>query len=176
MATDLQADWGVIVAKPQKTEQVAESLTSQAIDYFIPLEQVLSVRGGKHRRYNRPMLGRYVLYAVNEFWRSIFNMRGVSGLLLVTDYESEIARPAVVDPRQLASLRDQCINGVYQKPEVPRKGFTYGQKVTPNHGPLAFHVGKYDGVVKDHREAAIFQLFGRDQRLIFKAGVLQPCS
>ena len=79
----------------------------------------------------------------------------------------------IVAQHELERIRSLCVNGVYLPKEIEtRRGFVYGQRVSPQSGPLAFHVGRYDGVASKRREAAMFSLFGREQRIMFKAGVL----
>ena len=134
----------------------------------MPMIENISVVSGRHVRKLSPLLGRYVLFAIDECWKSIARLRGVAGLMLTTDYQ-----PAVVDHEQLMKLRSVCVNGIYNQQVVETgRGFVYGQRVTPQSGPLAFHVGRYDGRASKNREAAVFNLFGREQKLFFKAGDL----
>jgi len=50
-------------------------------------------------------------------------------------------------------------------------GFNYGDKVIPKQGPLAGHVGTFDKSTQ-RGDSALFVLFGREQRVMFKAGEL----
>jgi transcription antitermination factor NusG len=68
-------------------------------------------------------------------------------------------------------LRSLCDGDIFRKTEVEKSGFRYGQKVTPQTGPFAFHVGRYEGKTKRH-ETALFVLFGREQKVKFKRGEL----
>lgn len=81
--------------------------------------------------------------------------------------------PAKVDDGALDAIRSLCVGDVYSPRAMSTCcGFYYGQRVTPQTGPFAYHVGEYDGVASRHREAAVFNLFGKDQRVFFKAGEL----
>lgn len=167
-------DWGVLVAQPQRTTLVGEQLTEYAVKHFIPKEEVLTIKGGRPRFHLRPMLGRYVLYVVDHRWKYISSLRGVSGILMATDYEKEITQPLVIESRQFQTLLELCtVDGIYSKRvNETKKGFVYGQRVTPSDGPFAYHIGRYDGVASRKREAAIFNCFGREQKIMFKAGQL----
>lgn len=79
--------------------------------------------------------------------------------------------PAKVENDKLESFRAFCAETPEDIVGV-RKGFVYGQRVTPQRGPLAYHVGSYDGITSHHREAAMFKLFGREQRIVFRSGDL----
>lgn len=167
-------DWGVLVAQLQRTTLVGEQLTEQSVEHFIPKEEVTTIRGGRPRSHLRPMLGRYVLYVVSAGWKNILSLRGVAGILMATDYEKEIIQPLIIDPKQLKILHSLCIDGIYSKTVVDtKKGLVYGQTVTPHQGPFAYHIGKYDGLASHSREAAIFKCFGREQKIMFKTGILQ---
>jgi transcription antitermination factor NusG len=160
--------WGVLLSEHQRQRLAKQSLTSAGVDHFMPMVEEVHVVSGRHVHRLNPLLGRYVLFAVDEFWKSVARLRGVAGLLLTAEYF-----PALVNVEQLEALRSMCVNGVYNKRVVETKrGLVYGQRVTPSTGPLYAHVGRYDGMASKHREAAVFTLFGRDQRLMFKAGDL----
>lgn len=167
-------DWGVLIAQPQRTTLVGEQLTEHSVKHFIPKEEVVTIKGGRPRYHLRPMLGRYVLYVITRGWKNVLGLRGVSGIMMATDYEKEIIQPLVIDPKQMETLRALCTDDIYSKTvNETKRGFVYGQRVTPSDGPFAYHIGTYDGVASRHREVAVFNCFGREQKIMFKSGALQ---
>lgn len=159
--------WGVLVAQHQRVKLAQQSLVAQNVDHFIPLEENLCVVRGRHIRENKPMLGNYILIAVTEIWQSLMRMRGVAGILMSDD-----GFPAQVLPSEINYLRSICVNGVYRPRMIKsQRGFTYGQRVTPQHGPFAHHVGRYENPTKDG-DTALFMLFGYEQKVSFKPGNL----
>jgi len=113
----------------------------------------------------RPLLGRYIFFIITDIWRTLAHLRGVAGMLM----DAEKTFPAKIEDGTLETFRAYC---ACPKAVEARKGFVYGQRVAPQTGPLAYHVGSYDGVASRHREAAVFNLFGREQRIVFKSGDL----
>ena len=161
--------WGVLLAQHQKQKLVASELTLARVQFFLPLIEYTSIINGRHIRKQRPLLGRYILFAINDLWERLARLRGVAGMMMDVDK----LFPAKVCDSALDYIRSMCVNDVYCPRVVEgRKGFLYGQRVTPKEGPMAYHVGLYDGVRSRHREVALFNLFGREQRITFKAGDL----
>jgi len=158
--------WGVLVAQRQKAAAVGKALNDKAVDNFIPLLETQQVVHGKRVLGTTPLLGDYILISVGSIWRSLLAIRGVSGILL-----NDLGFPAQVLPSEIEYLRALCVNGVYSPRAIKKRGFEFGDKVTPREGPLAFHVGKYDKGGK-RSDSAFFLIFGREQRVVFKAGEL----
>jgi len=161
--------WGVLVVQPSRHSAVAEALTSRGVDHFIPAIEDLTIVRGRHQRAMRPLLGEYVLIAICSIWKSLIRIRGVSGILL-----NESGMPAQVLSHELQRLREMCPHDVFHVPVVEVEAdveLQYGQNVRANYGPFANHVGKYWGKTK-RGDAALFFLFGREQRVEFKSGDL----
>ncbi len=165
----MDSDWGVAVAEPQRYRVAQESLSASSFETFTPIIEHLSIVRGRHVRHKTPMFGRYILVVINDTWKAILALRGISGMLLTADN-----KPALVDAKEIEAVRAICVNGVYRNPEIQTDGMLrYGQRVrTKADGPFAWQVGTYDGRVGRKKEAAIFYLFGRDQRVVFKRGQL----
>lgn len=166
--TSDQSYWGVLLSQHQKHKLVKDSLSDSGIHYFLPFIEDTQVVNGRHAHRMRPLLGRYVLFIINELWKNIPQLRGVAGLMMNVDKNY----PAVVDDGALDAIRSMCIGDIYSPIAATKQGFFYGQRVTPKDGPLAYHVGRYDGGASKHRDAALFNIFGREQRVVFKAGEL----
>lgn len=83
---------------------------------------------------------------------------------------NDLGYPAQVLPSELERLQSFYGTDVYRPVERITK-FDYGQRVTPKEGPFAYHVGRYEGKTK-RGDAALFQLFGQEQRVLFKKGSL----
>lgn len=115
----------------------------------------------------KPLLGEYVLFAVSSVWKTLLSIRGVSGMLL-----NEAGYPAQVLPRELERLRAMCDGDVLRvvEPDV-KKEVKYGDPVKATSGPFANHFGRYLEKTK-RGDAALFFLFGREQRVEFKRGDL----
>jgi transcription antitermination factor NusG len=159
-------DWGVVVAEPQRQKLATKSLREQDVEYFMPIGERLTIQGGRHHRTNYPLFGRYIMVVISSTWAALLSLRGISGMLLTANNI-----PAVVDEDRLEHIRAMCINGIYREPR-PSFSLHYGQRVTVRRGPLVAFSGIYDGPVSKRREAAIFCLFGREQRVVFKKGEL----
>lgn len=134
------------------------------------------------------MLGRYVLVVIGVGWQMLRSLRGVSGVLLEPEaremvdgeFRGEIPEsskmvPALVDERVVERIRSECVNNIWVNPEskpVSGRSFVYGQKVFAVKGPFAGHSGTYDSKARKGRDAALFTLFGREQRILFNSGEL----
>ncbi len=158
--------WGVIVSQPQRHRVAASSLAAEDFQFSIPQIEKLSVEHGRHVRKRYPLFGRYILVVINDFWQRLVHLRGVSGMLLTASGE-----PALVSNRKIEEINAMCVNGVYREPEIITQ-FVYGQKVRPKQGPLVSQVGLYDCRLGKKKEAALFWLFGRQQRVVFRRGEL----
>lgn len=164
-------NWGVLVAEHQKQKLLQENLSAVGTEHFVPMVPGKGInRGGRHVQTYTPLLGRYVLFRiVGDLWKELVRLRGAAGILLTAE-----SNPARVDSRVVEYLSEHCVNGIYQpKTSGTCNGFTYGQRVRPLVGPLAGHTGIFDGTIKRNREAALFFLFGRQQRIVFKHGELE---
>lgn len=168
----VSASWGVLIARHQQTKLVGEALTIRGIDHFIPKIETLMIVRGRHVREQRPLLGDYIPFAVSSIWKSLSRIRGVSGILM-----NELYFPAQVLPSEMDRLHSMCNDaGLYNSSitDTDGSGFEYGQRVTPksNDNPFAFHVGRYESKNKRGDQTALFSLFGREQRVVFKYGDL----
>lgn len=164
--------WGVLISEHQRQKLLQENLTESGVEHFVPLVSGSKVVGGRHIHTKKPLLGRYVLFRiVGEVWKSLIRLRGAQGILLTVENT-----PARVDDEVINHLEGCCVNGIYVPPEqhpTSRSQFFYGQRVRPTTGPLVGHVGVYEGAAKRNSDAALFFLFGRQQRLVFKQGDLE---
>jgi Transcription termination factor nusG len=161
--------WGVLLAKQQKHALVVIGLSACGVEYFLPVVENTFIINGRHVHRKHPLLGRYILFVIDELWKNLSRLRGVAGIIL----NVEKLYPARVDDKALDAIRAMCVDNVYSPRAVASScGFVYGQRVTSEHGPLAYKVGRYDGAASRHREVAMFNLFGREQRIVFKAGEL----
>ena len=166
LAIDQTCSWGVLLSQHQRHKLVESGLTDAGVGYYLPFAIETKIISGRHVRTKRPLLGRYIFFIITDIWKTLAHLRGVSGMLM----DAEKTFPAKVDSKALESFRSFC---ALPKDNVAvRKGFVYGQRVAPQTGPLAYHVGSYDGPASRHREAAVFNLFGREQRVVFKSGDL----
>lgn len=166
--TIVSTSWGVLVARHQQTKLVAAELTSLGTEHFIPKIEILTIKHGRHYRELRPMLGDYILTSISVTWRSMRRVRGVVGIIMNSD-----GFPAQVLVPELRRMHEMCDDaGIYHSEIEGDKGFEYGQRVTPKAGPLAYQIGKYDSKNKRGDLSALFTLFGRDQKVTFKAGDL----
>jgi transcription antitermination factor NusG len=159
--------WGVLVAEHQRVNLAQASLVSRNIDHFIPLKEIIRVVRGRRVREMRFFLGNYILIAITSSWRKLMHDRGVAGLLM-----NELGYPAQVLPRELAYLREICVNGVY-RPRLDdcRFGFRRGDSVVASDGPFTGFVGRFDDA-NEKRETAIFNLFGQETKVSFAPGKL----
>lgn len=119
---------------------------------------------GRHSSRFVPVLGRYILFKIDEQWQRIQHLRGIDGVLL--DVEDQ---PGLVLPNELSRLRYLCQENIVNKRKI---GFEYGDRVTPKSGPFAHFVGIFDGSLSKGREVAVFSLFGRESKVVFKRGDL----
>lgn len=159
----VSSSWGVLVAQHQRHALVSKALTELGNDHFIPIIETLSIDHGRHIRGRRPLLGDYIPFAVSSIWKSLMRIRGVRGILL-----NDLGFPAQVMPKEMEQLRSICADAH----NFVTRGFEYGQRVSPRDGPFNYHIGRYDHKNKRGEDVALFQLFGQEQRVMFKAGDL----
>jgi transcription antitermination factor NusG len=166
--------WGVLMTEPQRHQLASEQLTAHSFEFFLPMREHTQVAHGRHHKMLIPYFGRYVFVVICEAWEKILELRGVSSLLL----ERKTLFPWLVDSDQLAYVRSQCDeNGIVRPAPVPPvKKLRYGDVVYTENGPLANKPGVYDCVVGKNREAALFNMFGRENRVLFLLGELKPVS
>lgn len=160
------SSWGVIVANHKQTRRVGEALFSLGIEHFIPKIESLTIRNGRHERSMYPLLGDYILTAITSKWKIMLRIREVSGIIMNCD-----GFPAQVLPEELKRLHEMCDDAGIHHPVKYNGEFEYGQRVTPKTGPFAYHIGRYDKKTR-RGDSALFSLFGREQRVIFKKGDL----
>jgi transcription antitermination factor NusG len=154
------ADWGVIVSQPQRHWIAKQSLAASGFEYFLPQYETVMVRRGRHERRKYPLFGRYILFVVDDRWRQLFSLNGITGMILSSDR----SYPAIISSEELERIRSCCVtDDVYREREL-----VVGENVTPRCGPWKDFVGPYDG-----GEAAVFQLFGQPVRVVFDVGVLK---
>lgn len=166
--------WGVAVSQPQRHRLATEQLRASSVEYFLPMRENVTVSRGRHHRLLVPYFGRYIFIAVCEAWEKILDLRGVAGILL----NPETLRPWQVDRSELEAVRAMCNERgiVKETVAVQTCGLRYGDSVYVDHGPLANIRGSYDGKIGRHREAALFVMFGREQRVIFEVGELRAAQ
>lgn len=177
--TELNSDlnWGVLISKHHEHQRVTQGLREKGIDYFIPTEADEVYIHGKRVHRERLVIGSYILFVVNECWKEIQTMIGVARVILASpDFktlnEGKELEPAKINVKQMDAFRE-----FVSRPPVVKSidGFFYGQRVTPvsvTHS-FAFHIGVFDGKGRKGKLAAIFKMFGRDCRVMFKPGELQ---
>ena len=175
---NVNRSWGVLIAKHHEHKRVQDGLTANGVDHFIPTVDDETFIHGRRVRHERLLLGSYVLFVVDEFWKSIQTMRGVARVILtlpdyksLKDVEEFKASPVLIDVKQMKAFRE-----FVDRPPVVKStgGFFYGQRVMPvsNTHAFAFHVGRFDGQGRKGKLAALFQLFGQDVRVLFNSGEL----
>jgi transcription antitermination factor NusG len=170
---DTHMQWGVLVTQPQRHRTATNALASDGFAYFMPWREQLSVSRGKKRRQRLPYFGRYIFVQIGECWERLLHLRGVSGMLLNPDN----LMPFKVDLEQLNEVRAMCDrNGVISEPEIPIRRLSFGDKVFVESGPFANLTGRYDCRVGKHREAAMFEMFGSEQRVLFRRGELKSAA
>lgn len=152
--------WGVLVAQHRQLKLAQQALVSRNIEFFIPVEETLTCQRGRVVRVARPILGDYVLITVTSLWYELVSERGVAGVLL-----NDLGYPAQVLPHELERLQQFV-------PSPETSEFEYGEEVTPQEGPFAFHIGRYDRKTNKGDDVVFFTLFGREQRVTFKSGEL----
>lgn len=98
----------------------------------------------------------------------MLRIRGVAGMIMNCD-----GFPAQVVMSELQRMHEMCDDcGTFKSSITESGGFEYGQDVTPNGGPFAHYVGKYESRNKRGEDIALFSLFGQDQKVVFKPGDL----
>lgn len=163
-------DWGVIIVQPQRHKLVADELTQNNFEFFLPKERSRAVVSGRRVETTRPLLGRYVLVVINSAWRALIALRGVASMIM--DRSCPVPQPLLVCPKEVDYIRAQCDGSIVRASENVVSGFTYGDKVMPKSGPFMHSVGSYESAFGKHREVATFVLFGKERKLTFKSGEL----
>lgn len=163
--------WGVLVFENNRHRLVKDELERLGFQYFLPVYESLSVVHGRHVRTHRPLLGRYLFFIISDAWRLLFSLRGVEGVMLSAS--NDFLVPALACSKQVEYLQSQCVNNIYRSAYDRLSGrFVYGQRVRPKHGPFEFKVGRFDGYAGKKKYAAMFDVFGREQRIVFSRGEL----
>jgi transcription antitermination factor NusG len=158
------------VTQPQRHRVASEQLSENRFQFFLPWREEIRVARGRSRRIRIPYFGRYIFVVICDAWESILTMRGIAGMLL----HPESLRPWLVNAADLDRVRALCDgHNVVHEPIKPVRGLCYGDLVYPKDGPLANIRGVYDAKVGKKREAAVFNMFGREQRVVFRRGELQ---
>ena len=160
------SNYTVIVAQQQRVNVAAQSLRESEFEFFLPKIEKVSVVNGRHRRMLVPLFGRYILVCLNAAWRELVRLRGVASMMLTNNGD-----PVRVLQYELDNLRSLCPNGVMRQ-VTSDSGFIRGQLVTTHQGAFAERVMRYEKQDR-HGDMAIFSLFGREQRVVFKQGELE---
>lgn len=163
----VSSSWAVAVAQNNRAFAVSAALKKMEMEHFVPRVEKLAIVRGRHVREYQPLLGNYVLMQVCSRWRDVLRLRDVHGMLL-----NESGFPAQVLTREVENLRAFCPDEIYNGSTHETDGWCYGAKVYVEKGPFARFIGRYEGKTGKNREAAVFSLFGREQKVTFKRGEL----
>jgi transcription antitermination factor NusG len=169
----MPSSWGIAISQPQRHRIALDQLQSSNFEFFQPWREQIIISHGKHRRLRIPYFGRYIFVVICEAWAQILKLRGIASMLL----NPETLHPLSVDLRQLQAVRSLCDrHGIIHQPESQKYKLHYGDQVYAEKGPFANLRGVYDCRIGKHREAAVFTMFGAEQRVLFKLGELKVAA
>ena len=144
--------WGVVVTELGQQARVVEQLKKQCVEHFFPRSKRIVRRKGVRHCVVEPLLFNYIPVVITD---SIARVRGVLDVL----------GPARED--QIEDLRRRC-----DAEGMITIKFKPGDSVRAHSGFYSLAVGKYQGLLPDQREAALFSVFGSMRSVSFREGDL----
>lgn len=160
--------WAVAVTGSQQERTALKHVERQGHTCWLPQFKDVIVQHGCARTKVSPLFPRYLFVLVQGAWRSLLGTRGVVGLIMNDNHPSLLKNEVIERIRQECD-DDGCL--ILPKPKSLQP-LQPGQPVTPRSGHFLYSIGVYQGTTAQHREIALFSLFGRQTRVEFKRGEL----
>ena len=163
----LSGAWSVAITSPQRESCAADHIIDQGFDVFYPRLKRIFVRHGKKTIRIDPLFPRYLFVLVHDAWRALLGTRDV------VDVIRSAEQPVLVSQKIVDDVKSRCDReGMFIVPKKRFNLFRKGASVRPKFGPFYGITGLYDGSLAHEREAALFNLLGREVRVCFKQGDL----
>lgn len=162
----------MLLSRPQQHKAAAKDLKDADVEYFLPLVERRTISCGHVWRKRIPVFGRYIFFVVDHEWERVFRAKHVSAVVM----NAETLHPQRADTRQVESLRSLCGDHDIMDEQdlgivIPR--LNAGDLVTARSGSFRGMYGRYSAEIDTRHEAALFDLLGKETRVVFKRGLLE---
>jgi transcriptional antiterminator RfaH len=158
--------WYVVQTKPRQEFRALEQLRNQGYECFLPTLQAEKIRNGKLETSHEPLFTRYLfiqLSSATSNWGPIRSTRGVTHL--------------VAFGGRFASMPDACVEALQSgRPNVQRRLFEPGERVSITYGPFAGLEGIYQLPDGEARALVLIDLMSQPQKLKFAVDMLRKVA
>jgi transcription antitermination factor NusG len=155
--------WTVLKTKDTASQEARRHIESCGFETYHPMFRAKPKRGV---RKDVPLFPFYLIVKVNEQWRSLSSMRGVSKIFMAGAKPAKIADE---DVQRFRDLEDEL--GYYVMPETEPPKFQMKQPVVVQEGWMRGCSGVYHGIAGTSRERVkvLFSILGVPQVLEMSA-------
>lgn len=164
---DRDACWFLAQLKPNCASIANKHLKRQGFKTFLPLEEKVRQRNGKHITVIQPLFPGYIFIAFDVdagLWHAVNSTYGVSRLV------SFGAKPAVVPSELVLQLAMHCdADGKLLPPRLLKPG----DKVALTKGPFANFVAEVETASPDRRIWVLMEIMGARTRVAVSAEQLR---
>lgn len=121
--------WYAIYTKPRSEKRVAELLTQQGIENYLPLMKVLRQWSDRKKMVEVPLFSSYVFVRIND--REYYRTLKVQGIVRFVTFEK---KRVVVPEYQIEAIRKYVETG--EEIIVNKEDYTVGKLVRVTHGGM----------------------------------------
>ena len=152
------AQYETRVEKTIREKLRIEKLEHLVQQIFIPSENVIKTKGGKHQTVNQKYFPGYILIQAKltpELWHLLMNTPRISGFV-----GGSQKTPLPLDENELEKIVQQIDSGAQQA--VLEEEYIVGQKVMISEGPFSNFNGIIDEINREKRKLKVLvSIFGR---------------
>jgi transcriptional antiterminator RfaH len=151
---------------PAQREALAEHfLKQQGYAVYLPRLRQHRVNHGRKIETRPPLFPGYLFVWIVLQWHTARWCPGTLGLVM------NCGVPVSVPDRVLEEIRKREVRGLVELPKAPR--LKPGDPIRVRYGPLAGHVGLFDGMKAHERVAVLLRLLGGSQRVTLASDAVE---
>jgi transcription antitermination factor NusG len=162
----MQSHWYVAYVRSRSEKKVAERLTKNGIDHYLPLIKTIRQWSDRKKMVSIPLFNGYIfLYCTAQ---QLSEIRLISG---VVNYIYHEGKPAVMPEKEITAIKQFLDTGIAM--EAIPDHFSPGEQVRITFGPLAGTVGEL--VAIENEKQFLLRITVIQQALVIKvpAGQLE---
>jgi transcriptional antiterminator RfaH len=158
--------WCAARIAPKRAALATQCLGLAGYRIYLPKIREYRTLRGRRVEASPPLFPGYLFIAVVSRWYDAKWCPGVANLIMAGD------GPARVPDSVISEIRSRERNGLVELAK-PR-GFQQGDRVRIVSGPLANHLGLFDGQAPRERVAILLRVLGSQTRVELPADAIEP--
>lgn len=155
--------WSAAVTSYKQEEVALSSLCERDFSCYLPRYQSRGFVKGRLVEQVLPLFSGYIFFEVDEAWREVSHLDGVSHLIL-DDNEA----PVPLRTRDVEKIKSRegpdgliLLDGFEYQDRSKRRRFRKGEKVEVKTGPLMGLVGLFEAASGSQEVKALFDILGK---------------